>query len=227
MYLDAAAFYIGIFPLAVFVAAGSLVIVATGAMRKWLGYVGLADGIARFAAPLGGARGPLREPARGLLLPHARRRRGLDRRDRRLDGTTTRGARPGPRRRADLDGCSRDARATRGQGYAVDELVEMTRTSLTATDRGRYARPRPARGLRGRRGLSRVGICVSACQQTSSRRVPPGPEEWRRTVWNRHSVAPRHPVCPVRNRLDKLGVTGSSPVPPTSEIPANAGLSSS
>jgi hypothetical protein len=52
MYLDAAAFYIGIFPLAVFVAAGSLVIVATGAMRKWLGYVGLADGIALFAAPL-------------------------------------------------------------------------------------------------------------------------------------------------------------------------------
>ena len=52
MYLDAAAFYIGIFPLAVFVTAGSLVIVATGAMRKWLGYVGLADGIALFAAPL-------------------------------------------------------------------------------------------------------------------------------------------------------------------------------
>ncbi len=52
MYLDAAAFYIGVFPLAVFVAAGSLVIVATGAMRKWLGYVGLADGIALFAAPL-------------------------------------------------------------------------------------------------------------------------------------------------------------------------------
>ena len=52
MYLDAAAFYIGIFPLAVFVAAGPLVIVATGAMRKWLGYVGLADGIALFAAPL-------------------------------------------------------------------------------------------------------------------------------------------------------------------------------
>ena len=52
MYLDAAAFYIGIFPLAVFVSAGSLVIVATGAMRKWLGYVGLADGIALFAAPL-------------------------------------------------------------------------------------------------------------------------------------------------------------------------------
>jgi hypothetical protein len=52
MYLDAAAFYIGIFPLAVFVAAGSLVIVATGAMRKWLGYVGLADGIALLAAPL-------------------------------------------------------------------------------------------------------------------------------------------------------------------------------
>lgn len=52
MYLDAAAFYIGVFPFAVFVAAGSLVIVATGAMRKWLGYVGLADGIALFAAPL-------------------------------------------------------------------------------------------------------------------------------------------------------------------------------
>ena len=52
MYLDAAAFYIGVFPLAVFVTAGSLVIVATGAMRKWLGYVGLADGIALFAAPL-------------------------------------------------------------------------------------------------------------------------------------------------------------------------------
>ena len=52
MYLDAAAFHVGIFPLAVFVAAGSLVIVATGAMRKWLGYVGLADGIALFAAPL-------------------------------------------------------------------------------------------------------------------------------------------------------------------------------
>jgi len=52
MYLDAAAFYIGIFPLAVFVSAGSLVIVATGAMRKWLGYLGLADGIALFAAPL-------------------------------------------------------------------------------------------------------------------------------------------------------------------------------
>ena len=52
MYLDAAAFYIGIFPLAVFVSAGSLVIVATGAMRKWLGYVGLADGIALFTAPL-------------------------------------------------------------------------------------------------------------------------------------------------------------------------------
>ena len=52
MYLDAAAFYIGIFPLAVFVTAASLAIVATGAMRKWLGYVGLADGIALFAAPL-------------------------------------------------------------------------------------------------------------------------------------------------------------------------------
>ena len=52
MYLDAAAFYIGVLPFAVFVAAGSLVIVATGAMRKWLGYVGLADGIALFAAPL-------------------------------------------------------------------------------------------------------------------------------------------------------------------------------
>ncbi len=52
MYLDAAAFYIGVFPFAVFVAAGSLVIVATGAMRRWLGYVGLADGIALFLAPL-------------------------------------------------------------------------------------------------------------------------------------------------------------------------------
>ena len=63
MYLDAAAFYIGIFPLAVFVTAGSLVIVATGAMRKWLGCVGLADGIALFAAPLTvleeGSGGPL------------------------------------------------------------------------------------------------------------------------------------------------------------------------
>ena len=38
--------------MAVFVAAGLLVIVATGAMRKWLGAVGLADGIALFAAPL-------------------------------------------------------------------------------------------------------------------------------------------------------------------------------
>jgi hypothetical protein len=52
MYLDAAAFYIGVFPFAVFVAAGSLVIVATGAMRRWIGYVGLADGIALFLAPL-------------------------------------------------------------------------------------------------------------------------------------------------------------------------------
>jgi hypothetical protein len=52
MYLDAAAFYIGIFPLAVFVAAASLVIVLTGAMHKWLGYVGLVDGIALFLAPL-------------------------------------------------------------------------------------------------------------------------------------------------------------------------------
>jgi len=52
MYLDAAAFYIGIFPFAVFVTAGSLVIVSTGAMRKWIGYVGLADGTALFAAPL-------------------------------------------------------------------------------------------------------------------------------------------------------------------------------
>jgi hypothetical protein len=52
MYLDAAAFYIGVFPLAVFVTAGSLVIAATGVMRAWLGYVGLADGIALFAAPL-------------------------------------------------------------------------------------------------------------------------------------------------------------------------------
>ena len=52
MYLDAAAFYIGVFPFGVFVTAGSLVIVATGAMRKWLGYVGLVDGIALFAAPL-------------------------------------------------------------------------------------------------------------------------------------------------------------------------------
>src|SRR5262245_8212504 len=52
MYLDAAAFYIGIFPLAMFVTAGSIVIVATRAMRVWLGYVGLADGIALFAAPL-------------------------------------------------------------------------------------------------------------------------------------------------------------------------------
>ena len=38
-------------PLAVFVTAGSLVIVATGVMRKWIGYFGLADGIAWFAAP--------------------------------------------------------------------------------------------------------------------------------------------------------------------------------
>jgi len=52
MYLDAAAFYIGVFPLAVFVTAGSLVIVATRVMRAWLGYVGLVDGIALFAAPL-------------------------------------------------------------------------------------------------------------------------------------------------------------------------------
>ena len=52
MYLDAAAFYVAIFPLGVFVTAGSLVIVATGVMRKWIGYVGLADGIALFAAPL-------------------------------------------------------------------------------------------------------------------------------------------------------------------------------
>jgi hypothetical protein len=52
MYLDAAAFYIAVFPFAVFVTAGSLVIVATGVMRKWIGYVGLADGIALFAAPL-------------------------------------------------------------------------------------------------------------------------------------------------------------------------------
>lgn len=52
MYLDAAAFYVGVFPLAVFVTASSLVIVATGAMRKWIAYVGLADGIAVFAAPL-------------------------------------------------------------------------------------------------------------------------------------------------------------------------------
>ena len=63
MYLDAAAFYIGVFPLAVFVTAGSLVIVATGVMRKWIGYVGLADGIALFAAPLTvleeGSDGPL------------------------------------------------------------------------------------------------------------------------------------------------------------------------
>ena len=34
------------------VAAGSLVIVTTGVMRKWIGYVGLADGIAIFVAPL-------------------------------------------------------------------------------------------------------------------------------------------------------------------------------
>jgi len=63
MYLDAAAFYIGVFPFAVFVTAGSLVIVATGVMRKWIGYVGLADGIAMFAAPLTvleeGSGGPL------------------------------------------------------------------------------------------------------------------------------------------------------------------------
>ena len=52
MYLDAAAFYISVFPFAVFVTAGSLVIVATGVMRKWIGYFGLADGIALFAAPL-------------------------------------------------------------------------------------------------------------------------------------------------------------------------------
>jgi hypothetical protein len=52
MYLDAAAFYIGVFPFAVFVAAGSLVIVATGAVRRWIGYVGLVDGIALFLAPL-------------------------------------------------------------------------------------------------------------------------------------------------------------------------------
>ena len=43
--------------------AGSLVIVATGVMRKWIGYVGLADGIVLFAAPLivleEGLRGPL------------------------------------------------------------------------------------------------------------------------------------------------------------------------
>ena len=52
MYLDAAAFYISVFPFAVFVTAGSLVIVATGVMPKWIGYVGLADGIALFAAPL-------------------------------------------------------------------------------------------------------------------------------------------------------------------------------
>jgi hypothetical protein len=52
MYLDAAAFRIGVFPFAVFVAAGSLVIVATGVMRRWIGYVGLADGIALFLAPL-------------------------------------------------------------------------------------------------------------------------------------------------------------------------------
>ena len=52
MYLDAAVFYIGVFPLAVFVTAGSLVIVTTGVMRTWLGYLGLADGIALFVAPL-------------------------------------------------------------------------------------------------------------------------------------------------------------------------------
>jgi len=52
MYLDAAAFYIGVFPLAVFVTAASLVIVTTGAMRRWLGYVGLVDGVALFLAPL-------------------------------------------------------------------------------------------------------------------------------------------------------------------------------
>ena len=52
MYLDAAAFYIGVFPFAVFVAAAALVIVATGAMRRWPGYVGLADGIALFLALL-------------------------------------------------------------------------------------------------------------------------------------------------------------------------------
>jgi hypothetical protein len=52
MYLDAAAFYIGVFPFAVFIAAGSLVIVATGALQKWIGYVGLAGGLALFAAPL-------------------------------------------------------------------------------------------------------------------------------------------------------------------------------
>ncbi len=52
MYLDAAVFYIGVLPLAVFVAAASLVIVTTEVMRTWIGYVGLVDGVAIFVAPL-------------------------------------------------------------------------------------------------------------------------------------------------------------------------------
>jgi hypothetical protein len=52
MYLDAAVFYIGVFPFAAFVTGASIVIVGTGVMRKWIGYAGLADGLALFLAPL-------------------------------------------------------------------------------------------------------------------------------------------------------------------------------
>ncbi len=52
MYLDVGAYQVPGFGLAVFVAAASLVIATTGALPRWLGYVGLPLGLALFTSPL-------------------------------------------------------------------------------------------------------------------------------------------------------------------------------
>lgn len=52
MYLDVGAYQVPGFGLAVFVAAASLVIATTGAVARWIGYVGLPLGVVLFVSPL-------------------------------------------------------------------------------------------------------------------------------------------------------------------------------
>ena len=52
MYLDVGAYQVPGFGFGVFVAAASLVIATTGALRRWLGYVGLPLGVALLLSPL-------------------------------------------------------------------------------------------------------------------------------------------------------------------------------
>jgi hypothetical protein len=88
IYLDAAAFYIAVFPFAVFVTAGSLVIVSTGgdAEVDRVRRPGRRDRPVRRTPDR--PRRRLRVAARALLLPLTGRRGGLDRRDRPFDGAT-------------------------------------------------------------------------------------------------------------------------------------------